>query len=326
MKYREFVWTRAKLSEIGMGTYYGHLYEVLFPLFLQQRDWSRKKKAFDEGLNLFFDQTGWHTKIAALRKGASFLFHGGSRSEKIAALKKGLEFGINLIDTAELYQTEDLVAEAIKDYKREDVFIATKVSGSHLQYGNVLKAANNSLSKLASSYIDLYQIHWPNSSVTIRETMRAMEKLVEEGKIRYIGVSNFSLEQLKEAEAALSKNKLASIQVEYSLIARGVEKELLPYCELKNIAVLAYKPIGQGILAGPNVGIKIELDEISKMHGGKSSTQIAINWLLSKSKVVFPIPRASRPTRVIENVGSVDWSLNVNEMQRLCEIFGHLCD
>jgi diketogulonate reductase-like aldo/keto reductase len=317
MEYRKFGWTRVKVSDIGMGTYYGHSYEIMSPFFRHQGGWHNKRAAFNEGLKLFRQQEGWQEKITALRKGLSFLRQRGSMSEKIAALKKGLELGINLIDTAEIYQTEDIVAEAIKGYERDDLFIATKVSGNHLGYNNVLKAAYDSLNRLECSYIDLYQIHWPNSSVPIEETMKAMEKLVEDGKVRYIGVSNFSLEQMRKAEEALSKNKLASNQVEYNLIVRGIEKDLLPYCELKGITILAYQPIAQGALASPNKKLKMKLDEVSQKHGGKTPAQIALNWLVSKSKVVFPIPRASRPERVIENVGSVGWSFDTDDMRRL---------
>jgi diketogulonate reductase-like aldo/keto reductase len=317
MEYREFGRSREKISIIGMGTYYGHSYEILSPLFRYQGGWQSKRAAFNEGLRLYRQQEGRQEKIAALRKGSSFLYHRGNIGDKIAALKKGLELGINLIDTAEIYQTEDLVAEAIKGYKRDDLFIATKVAGNHIRYDDVLKAAYGSLNRLQCSYIDLFQIHWPNSRIPIEQTMKAMEKLVEDGKVRYIGVSNFSLEQMSKAEEALSKNNLASNQVEYNLIEREIEKDLLPYCERKGIAIFAYQPIAQGVLANPDTKIKIELDKVSAKHGGKTPAQIALNWLVSKSHVVFPIPRASRPERVIENVGSVGWNLGPDNMEKL---------
>ncbi len=211
MEYREFGRTRFKVSRIGMGTYYDQSYVFVSSLPHNQR------------------RTG--QKIAVLRKGLSLLRQQGGRGEKIAALRKGLALGINLIDTAEVYQTEDIVAEAIVGHRRDTLFISTKVSWDHLRYNDVLKAADNSLKRLKCSYIDLYQVHWPNPRVPIKETMKAMEKLVENGKVRFIGVSNFSLEQMRRAEEALSKNKLASNEVEYSLMTRRVEKNLLPYCE-----------------------------------------------------------------------------------------------
>lgn len=279
MEYREFGWTGVKVSSIGMGTYYDPLYTAMSLLFRHQR----------------------------------------GRDAKIAALKKGLELGINLIDTAEIYQTEDIAAEAIKGHDREDLFIATKLFWTHHRYKDVLKAADKSLRRLQCFYIDLYQIHQPNSRVPIEETMKAMEKLVEDGKIRYLGVSNFSLDQMRMAEEALSKNNLASNQVEYNLKDRRIEKDLLPYCENKNIAILPYRPIAHGALANPDRKLKAVMDEISQKHRGKTPTQIALNWLITKSKVTFPIPRASRPDRVIENVGSAHWSLDKEDMKKLEE-------
>ena len=277
MDHREFGRAGVKVSSIGMGTYY---------------------------------DAPW---IAASR--LSGYLQG--REDKVAALKNGIELGINLIDTAEIYGSEPLVAEAIKTYRRDGLFIATKVWPAHLKYDQVLKAAQRSLERLQCSYIDLYQIHWPNSSVPIKETMRAMEKLVDEGKIRYIGVSNFSLSQMREAEEALSKHQLASNQVEYSLKVREIEADLLPYCDKNRIVILAYRPIAHGALASPSGKLKAVVDEISQKHEGKTPAQIALNWLLNKSRVVFPIPRASRPQRVVENVGAVRWSLDPSDMAKL---------
>jgi diketogulonate reductase-like aldo/keto reductase len=159
----------------------------------------------------------------------------------------------------------------------------------------------------------------PNPRVPIEETMKAMEKLVEDGKVRYIGVSNFSLKQMRKAEEALSKNKLASNQVEYNLTARKKEKDLLPYCEEKDIVILPYRPVAHGALANPKKKLKVAMDELSRNHGGKTPAQIALNWLITKSKVIFPIPRASRPDRVTENLGSVGWRLDAEDMRKLEE-------
>jgi diketogulonate reductase-like aldo/keto reductase len=282
MEYREFGWTKVKVSSIGMGTYYDASYIVTSLL----------------------------------------LHHQMGRNEKVAALKRGLDLGINLIDTAEVYQSEGIVAEAIEGHDRDGLFVATKVFWTHLRYNSVLKAAENSLKRLKCSYIDLYQIHFPNSMVPIEETMRAMEKLVEDGKVRYLGVSNFSLEQMKKAEEALSKNKIASNQVEYNLKSRGIEKDLLSYCEEKSIVILPYRPIAHGSLADPQGKLKNVMDAISTKRDGKTPAQIVLNWLTTKSKLAFPIPRASRPERVVENVGSIGWSLDEEDMRKLEEAAG----
>ncbi len=131
-------------------------------------------------------------------------------------LRHGIELGAFLIDTAEMYRTEDVVGEALGGI-RERVFIATNVLGSNLKYDQVLRAAEKSLRLLGVDYIDLYQLHWPDSRVPIRETMRAMEHLVDTGKVRYIGVSNFSVEEMEEARAAMTKHPIVSNQVLYSL-------------------------------------------------------------------------------------------------------------
>jgi diketogulonate reductase-like aldo/keto reductase len=277
MEYREFGWTGVKVSRIGMGTFYDSLY-ILAAIVLR---------------------------------------HKSRRTVKITALRKGLELGINLIDSAEIYQTEDIVGEAIKGHDRERLFIATKLFWNHHGYNEVLKAAENSLKRLKCSYIDLYQVHQPNPRVPIEETLRAMEKLVQTGKVRYLGVSNFSLQQMKDAEDALSENRLASNQVEYNLVTRRIENDLLPYCQQKNIVILPYRPIAHGALADPNRKLATVMAEISQKHGGVTPAQIALNWLMSKSNMIFPIPRASRPERVVENVGSVGWKLDAEEITTL---------
>ncbi|MBO3798425.1 MAG: aldo/keto reductase [Thermoproteota archaeon] len=282
MEYREFGKTGFKVSVIGMGTYYDPSYIILARLLRLHR-----RKAL-----------------------------------KIAALRKGIELGINLIDTAEIYETEGIVAEAIKGFKRDELFIATKVWLTHLRYEKVLKAAENSLRRLGCSYIDLYQVHWPNPSIPVEETMRAMSRLVDEGKVRHIGVSNFSLEQFKKAQEALPKHELASNQVEYSLTVRRIEKDLLPYCEQNNVAILAYRPLAHGSLARVEGILAKAFQEVSLKHGGKTPAQIALNWLVNRSRVVFPIPRASRPERVVENAGAAGWRLDDADMARLTRAAG----
>jgi diketogulonate reductase-like aldo/keto reductase len=124
---------------------------------------------------------------------------------------------------------------------------------------------------------------------------------------------------MKKAEKALSKNRIASNQVEYNLKSRGIEKDLLAYCEEKSIAILPYRPIAHGSLADPQGKLKVVMGAISQKHGGKTPAQLALNWLMVKSRLTFPIPRASRPGRVDENVGSLGWSLDDEDMRKLEE-------
>ena len=314
MEYREFGKTGFKISSIGMGTYYNESYKVLSPIF--RGSLYEKGSALRKGWQLIRQHDDLR-KNRSLWNGLCDFRHHGGRNEKVAALKRGLELGINLIDTSEIYETEDTVSEAIEGQRRDDLFIATKVTGNHLRYDEVLKAAEKSLKKLRTSYIDLYMIHLPNLRVPIKETMKAMEKLVKVGKIRYIGVSNFSLEQMKIAQEALANNKLVSNQVEYNLKNRKIEKRLLPYCEKNHVAIMAYSPIAGGTLTNPSKTLKAVMEEISRNHCCKTSAQIALNWLITKSKVIFPIPRASKPERIDENVEAIGWSLDNVEIRKL---------
>ncbi len=314
MEYREFGKTGCKVSHIGMGTYYNESYKVLSPIF--RGSLQEKQDALRKGWQLIRQHDILHKKTHLWNGWNNFRNHGG-RQEKVAALKRGLELGINLIDTAEIYETEDTVAEAIEGQRREDLFIATKVTENHLRYDEVLKAAEKSLKKLRTSYIDLYMIHWPNVKVPIKDTMKAMEKLVKDEKVRFIGVSNFSLEHMKIAEEALANNSIVSNQVEYNLKNRRIEASLIAHCEKNHIAIMAYSPIAGGALANPNKTLKAVMEEISRNHCGKTPAQIALNWLITKSKVIFPIPRASKPERIDENVKAIGWSLDNEEMIKL---------
>ena len=182
------------------------------------------------------------------RLGGSFVPDYSGDQMAIESLRAGIGLGLTMIDTAEGYaagHSEELVGEAVKGM-RESVFIATKVSRAHLSYDGVLRAAEASLKRLNTSYIDLYQVHWPNPSIPIKETMSAMERLVDEGKIRFIGVSNFSVELLAEAQEYLTKYRIASNQVEYNILDKHIEKDLLPLAEKESITIIAYSPLAVG--------------------------------------------------------------------------------
>lgn len=222
---------------------------------------------------------------------------------KLAALKVGLAGGIRLIDTAEIYNSEPIVAKAIAGIPREDLFVATKVMFLHLRHGALVKALKRSLRSLNLAYLDLYQVHQPSPFVPIKETMSAMEEMVEQGLVRHIGVSNFSLKQMVEANAALKVHRLASTQMPYHLADRRMEKEVLPYCRKENMVLMAYYPLGHGKLASSKV-----LSDVGAKYG-KTASQVALNWLLSQENV-FPIPRASSTTHVTENIGSVGWKMS----------------
>jgi diketogulonate reductase-like aldo/keto reductase len=242
--------------------------------------------------------------------------------EAVEALRLGLELGMRFVDTAEMYgrgHSEEVVAKAVRD-EREDVFIATKVSAEHLSGDRVLNACASSLKRLQTSYIDLYQVHWPNPRIPISETMKAMERLVGEGRVRHIGVSNFSVQQTREAQEALSKIRLASNQVEYSLLNRSIENGLLSYCEKERITIIAYSPLAQGDISRAGRGERWRmLDQVASKYG-RTRIQAALNWLIIKNPVVA-IPKAGSLKHVRENVGAVGWKLSPEEEQALNQAF-----
>lgn len=238
--------------------------------------------------------------------------------EAIELIRYAIEIGLNFIDTAEMYgsgHTEELIGEAIMGL-REKVFIATKVSPSHFSYEEVIKACERSLKRLKTTYIDLYQLHWPNPSIPIKETMKAMEYLVDKGKIRYIGVSNFSVEETKEAIEALSKYEIVSNQVEYSILERSVEKDLIPYCEREKISIIAYSPLARGAIFRGNAAEV--LSRIAKKHNSTIS-QIALAWLI-RNPIVVAIPKTSKKERAKEFLGAYEINLDEGDLRLINEL------
>lgn len=236
-------------------------------------------------------------------------------------IRRGVHLGASLIDTAESYGTESAVGSAIRDI-RDRVFLATKVSPNHLSMPDVLRAADRSLQRLEVDWIDLYQVHWPNPSIPIEDTMRAMDILLESGKVRYVGVSNFSTTQLKEAQNALTKSRIISNQVEYSLLKRGVEAELLPYCQEQGITVIAYSPLAEGM---HNILSKDKADVITKISAatGRTPAQIALNWCIAKENVIA-IPKANTVTHVEEDCDASGWRLPEESLDLLDQAFPQL--
>lgn len=175
-------------------------------------------------------------------------------SESIKAIRAAFDAGITTIDTAEVYgegHSEKIIAQALSDV-RDKVVYASKVFANHLKYDLVIEACERSLQNLKTDYLDLYQIHWPSGTwnseaVPIAETMSALNQLKEQGKIRAIGVSNFSRDQIAEAA---QYGRIDSLQPPYSLFWRWVEKEAMPYCVENNITILSYSSLAQGLLTG----------------------------------------------------------------------------
>lgn len=239
----------------------------------------------------------------------------------VKPLQKGIELGATLIDSAEGYYTEDIVGQAIKGM-RDKVFIATKVSGRHLSYRDVLNSADESLYKLNIDSIDLYQIHWPNPVYPIKDTMKAMGKLVDDGLVKFIGVSNFTLDEMKEAQYYLNNYKIVSNQVLYNLNSREIEKELIPYCNENKITIIAYTPLDSGNLTKKGLLNKRSNEVLTQVaeDENKTMSQVALNWCNSR-QCVISIPKSDSVERTEENCGGSGWKLKQENIESLDQAF-----
>jgi diketogulonate reductase-like aldo/keto reductase len=269
-----------------------------------------------------FGWTGLNVPVIGM---GTWMIEGRSRDAErraIEAMHLGLDLGMNHIDTAEMYgngRVEELVAEAV-DGQREKVFLVSKVLPSNASYEGTLKACERSLKRLKTDFIDLYLLHWPSSQHPIEEIMRAMERLVDEGMIKFIGVSNFDVEQLREAQKALVKHRIACNQVLYHLAYRGIERELLPYCTENGIAIVGYSPFGHGnFLSSHSRGGKV-LAEIAKRQN-RTVRQVALNFLTRDSNL-FTIPKAGNPDHIRDNSGAVgNWKLTDEDIAAIDRTF-----
>jgi diketogulonate reductase-like aldo/keto reductase len=266
---------------------------------------------------------GWtDVEVPVIGQG-TWMIEGDLETERLAveALRLGLDLGLTHIDTAEMYgsgHVEELVAEAIAG-RRDEVFLVSKVLPSNASYEGTLRACKRSLKRLKTDWLDLYLLHWPSSSIPIEETMRAMEKLVEEGLVRFIGVSNFDLEELKEAEDSLRNERMTCNQVLDHLGYRGIERRLLPYCTKQGIAIVGYAPFGHGNFPSLQSAGGRVLTEIAERHG-RTPRQVALNFLTCH-RCIFTIPKNSRPVRARENSGAVGWQLTDDEVAAINQDF-----
>ena len=234
--------------------------------------------------------------------------------ECTAAIKEAVKLGMWHIDTAEMYSSghaEEIVGAAIKEMPRDKVFVTTKVLPDHLKHDSLIAAANESLKRMQLEYADLYLIHWLNSTSQIKEAIGAIDELVAAGKVNHVGVSNFSLSQLKLAQSC-TKNKILTNQVEYNLLERSCEKEMLPYCQDNDVILTAYSPLAQGKLLKNKT-----LAAVAAKHN-KTIAQAALNWLVSQKNVIT-IPKAATIEHVRENAGAVGWKLDKANMELLEE-------
>jgi len=187
----------------------------------------------------------------------------------------------------------------------------------------VIAAAEASLKRLGIETIDLYQVHWPDPAVPIAETMGAMETLVDQGKVRFIGVSNFYLKNLQDAEAAMTRHKIVANQVKYSLLQRGIEEDSLSYCQKNRITVIAFSPLARGALSKPallkNRRALAALQQIAS-EAGKTMSQVALNWCIAKPGVIA-IPKTDKVDRVVEMCAASGWKLSPAQTAALDKAF-----
>ena len=238
-----------------------------------------------------------------------------TRAAEVRALRLGLDLGVDLIDTAEMYGdggAERVVGEAIRA-RRDGVFVVSKFYPHHASRRALVAACEGSLERLAIDAIDLYLLHW-RGSVPMAETVETLGRLVQAGKIRRWGVSNFDVADMEELARVAGAERVAANQVLYNLAHRGVEYDLLPWCAARAIDVMAYSPLGEGSLAGHP-----QLRTVAKRLGA-TPAQVAVAWLLRRPGVCV-IPKASREEHVRANAAARELALDAEALQALDRAF-----
>lgn len=233
--------------------------------------------------------------------------------QALAALQTALELGYTHIDTAEMYaagHTEELVGQAIQGHDRAGLFITTKVSPSHLRPKDLQRSLEGSLQRLGTEYIDLYLIHWPSHSIPLSEPFPVLNQAVRAGKIRHLGVSNFDLQLLKEAQRQ-SESPIITNQIPYSLFTRRYEENgVIAYCQENGIAVTAYSPLKDGSITSHAV-----IQHIAARHAA-TPYQIALAWLVNQP-LVITIPMSQNRQHLEANLAAADIRLSEEEIAQL---------
>ncbi len=312
--------------------------------------------------------SGTDLKLSAITFGAwaagSWMWGTTLRNEAIDAIRASYDYGVTSIDTAPIYgqgNSEEIVGEAIKGISRDKIQILTKFGlrwntdkGQIAMQSNdlngkpinihfyaskesIIKECEDSLRRLKTDYIDLYQIHWPDPTTPISETFEAVNKLIEQGKVRYAGVSNYSAEQMAEAEKTTF---IASNQIPYSMVNRLIEKETLPYCIRQNKSVLAYSPLERGLLTGKlKPGHKFAdgdhrstntfftdesiertnafLDKLKPLASEKNASlsQLVLRWTIEQPGITIALVGARNAEQAIQNAKSIHIKLSLEEIR-----------
>lgn len=239
----------------------------------------------------------------------------GPRAEEAKrAIRRGIELGMTHLDTAEMYGAggvESFLGDAIAGIKRELLFVTSKVLPSNASFKGTIAACERSLQRLRTEYLDCYLLHWP-SSEPLEETMRALSRLVQDGKVRYAGVSNFDVEEMLEAQKLLDPLPLACNQVLYHLRERGIEHRLIPQAREAGIAVVAYTPFGRGRFPASANAEDGALALVAKKHG-VTPRQVILAFL-TREPNLFTIPKASRVEHVEQNAAAGDVTLDAADI------------
>jgi len=262
-------------------------------------------------------------KIPAIAQGASRIgsysnFNPDEVNNRIKAIRYGIDMGMNFIDNAELYGggfAEEVVGRVIEGV-REKVFLATKFNPRENVSESLRSSIENSLRRLKTDYIDLYQIHWPNPAISLEQTMLALSRLIEEGKVRFAGLSNFPVEDFIIAQSFFNC-RLVSNQIEYNLLDRSAEDESLLYCRSQKVTLLAYSPLNQGIIFINDEQKRVLLSIAEKY--GKTVPQVILRWLIKDPSVVV-ITRTKSIERVKANALSTEFELMEEDILKINEL------
>jgi diketogulonate reductase-like aldo/keto reductase len=252
-------------------------------------------------------------EVAAIGQG-TWRIDRRARAAAIATLRRGIDLGMTHIDTAELYgEVEDIVGEAIVG-RRDEIFLVSKILPENASRNGTVAACERSLARLQTDRLDCYLLHW-RGPYRLADTIAAFEQLQEQGKILSWGVSNFDVSDLEEAWNIGSTSRMACNQVLYHLTERGIEHTVLPWCEGRDIAVVAYSPFGNGHFPGPHTNGGRVLQEIADAHRA-TPRQVALRFLVRRL-AVFAIPKASAPEHASENAGAEHVQLSVADLARI---------
>ncbi|MHA2155839.1 MAG: aldo/keto reductase [Candidatus Hodarchaeales archaeon] len=265
-----------------------------------------------------------------------------NKKDAIGIVHRALELGVNLIDTAEVYgmgESERIIGQALEGYEREKIVIISKFLPATIRPSAVKRALTKSLKRLQIDYLDVYLIHWPNPLLPLGATLKHMEKMVDDGLIRHIGMSNFGLKRFQKAQSKMKKYTIEVDQLNYSMAKSKVKNSFFPYAEEHGITVMAYSPLGQGYLTGkynPNntpsgtrrrnrlfrksnfkrgVPLLEELNLVAQEHNA-TMAEVALSWLIHNKQVVA-IPGAKSISQLEANVNAAELSLTEAQLSRL---------